>query len=650
MLDHFLKIAHRNEIQAARDLELDALYTQLPVEDLRHVVATGEVKLAFCDPPMGESQHMGWLDHFRGTPLLDKAIALEEQELKNQAECMQRNSEEDVERQQGYREGEQIRLQKRLLELERAKLESSQQGGTEPALDPTPVAATPEGPAAKVAMSGGLVEKLQAAAPHDVKMSLKAGDSKLMSNQIKKTMPGTRVSALAVEKDPFGKAASVISEKLAECDTWGRDLARADVAQAVRADELSEVAQAAVKEAAVTDFLKAVAPKAIEFAKVHPGAVIGGGLGALHGLMRQGGGVGSALVEGAGGAALGHGAQHFGGQVMEQHPELAEHFRGAADRLKSSLSGMMGKQAEEEKHPGGFVSKHPYLTAGGLGAAAIGGVAAGHGLNLRRLKKKAIADKFERVMKYYDQSRATNRKIKELSEEAIDKRLRGWSKQAEEEKSAKYKALKTIGAGAAVGGLMGAARGSFYEEALKREAKQHPKSKLRQIIAKHPALTMGGVGALAGGVAMTGIHGPKHTIKKDLMQLKLDAQKAFGGKGKERDAVVSKATEIMRKATEKKAEVDKEAFGAVLGSMAAGAARMAAPAMMKGLGGAAAGGAGGGMAGLAGKAMGWLKQNPMKAIGAGMNAASNFAAARQSGQGLGGSLMQGLAGGAQSLG
>jgi hypothetical protein len=60
--------------------------------------------------------------------------------------------------------------------------------------------------------------------------------------------------------------------------------------------------------------------------------------------------------------------------------------------------------------------------------------------------------------------------------------------------------------------------------------------------------------------------------------------------------------------------------------------------------------ASGGLKGIGTGMMNWAKTNPMKAVGGAMNAASNFAQSRQQGQGLGGSALSGLAGGAAALG
>jgi len=75
-------------------------------------------------------------------------------------------------------------------------------------------------------------------------------------------------------------------------------------------------------------------------------------------------------------------------------------------------------------------------------------------------------------------------------------------------------------------------------------------------------------------------------------------------------------------------------------------------AMRGGLGAAAKGALAnaGGVSGLASSAMNFMKANPMKAVGAGLGAVSNFAQARQSGQGMGSAALSGLAGGASALG
>lgn len=97
-------------------------------------------------------------------------------------------------------------------------------------------------------------------------------------------------------------------------DELGRAMARSDMKKTAHENELAKTAAQAGVEVAKLANLGALA---MNFAKKNPAAVIGGGLGALHGLMKQDGGVGSALTEGAVGAGLGAGAHHLMNKGLE---------------------------------------------------------------------------------------------------------------------------------------------------------------------------------------------------------------------------------------------------------------------------------------------------------------------------------------------
>lgn len=107
---------------------------------------------------------------------------------------------------------------------------------------------------------------------------------------------------------------NTFEEKTAMADQWGRELARHDMEKAAAQQAINAAGRTMAKMAGgAGDVLKSLGHGALDFAKKNPGAAVGGALGAAHGLMRDGGGVGSAVLEGTGGAALGHGAQHIAG-------------------------------------------------------------------------------------------------------------------------------------------------------------------------------------------------------------------------------------------------------------------------------------------------------------------------------------------------
>lgn len=153
------------------------------------------------------------------------------------------------------------------------------------------------------------------------------------------------------------------------------------------------------KHADIGSFLKGVAPAALEFAKKHPGAVIGGGLGAAHGLLHQGGGITSALAEGAGGAAIGHGLQSMAGNPAVQgmagdaSSKIRNLFKSQMD--VPAMAQTMGKEGSTKV---AFMAPILGALAGGaakagLGAAAgaaKGGIASGIGSFLKQNPMKAM--------------------------------------------------------------------------------------------------------------------------------------------------------------------------------------------------------------------------------------------------------------------
>jgi hypothetical protein len=116
MLDHFLEAAIRadavknNSVKLAQDLK------NLPVETL-YGLATGREKLAF-------GHDADWLDKYRGTTLFEQALMLEKADLENevargQADAMRPQMDKF------YQTSDQIRIQKRMLDLKLAELQES---------------------------------------------------------------------------------------------------------------------------------------------------------------------------------------------------------------------------------------------------------------------------------------------------------------------------------------------------------------------------------------------------------------------------------------------------------------------------------------------------------------------------------------------
>lgn len=123
MLDAFLEVAMERTKEASANEDLIENLTKLPNQMLIDI-ANGTDKLAsMC----GASN--SWVDKFAGTPLVGKAIALEQAYIEQEAASdAGRNANRDGE--------DKIRLERRMLDLELAKLEigTPEQGAAEPSV------------------------------------------------------------------------------------------------------------------------------------------------------------------------------------------------------------------------------------------------------------------------------------------------------------------------------------------------------------------------------------------------------------------------------------------------------------------------------------------------------------------------------------
>ncbi len=143
MLDTFLEVAMGHEKVASDQRKLVDTMTELPVEDLLKI-ASGETKLSFFH---GDNE---WLEKFKGTPLIDEAIAIEEADLQAQMARTQRRREQSETFKEEDSARDELCVKRRMLDLELAKLDAghSPEGGGEPepevAEEPPPEAVAPE--------------------------------------------------------------------------------------------------------------------------------------------------------------------------------------------------------------------------------------------------------------------------------------------------------------------------------------------------------------------------------------------------------------------------------------------------------------------------------------------------------------------------
>jgi hypothetical protein len=326
MLDKYLEIqAHEQEKVASRDHFVERMML-LPNEELFEVQRTGEIKLAYYSDLISDSpDRKTWLDHFKGTPLYARAIALEEEDLKAQAADDQSRMVEDQERMQKNQARDALRLEKRLLELELVKSEQAAESAAMPPPEPSPGMGAPPMGAQGAGAPGGDAEIGKMAAvlkgaaakakkehmdegpglPH--RAGEAAGRHLPSAGAIAGALFGAPMAHQHAVQSGLGRGGRLASAGLGALLGSSVGHSGGRFAQGVA----HGAAHSKDKEAGVGDFLRAAAPAVGDFVKKHPGAAIGGGLGALHGLMRQDGGVGSAVLEGAGGAALGHGVEHM---------------------------------------------------------------------------------------------------------------------------------------------------------------------------------------------------------------------------------------------------------------------------------------------------------------------------------------------------
>jgi hypothetical protein len=314
MLNEWLKMQYTASLAKQAEAETMELLSQLPFDEVRKLAdgtPIAEVwphleKKAYydCSAPTksGSEGPVGWLDQFKDTPLLQQAIALENEELQAEMTDLQRRQEQ---RKQTagmdslWDAKDQIRMKKRLLELEKVKQEAGAAAADTPAQG--------------------------AGAPGPVPAEGVQDDSQGLGG---------------------GVAKSASAKKIAFAEEMGRALARHNFEKAAHVELLTMygsqagevLAKVALDFGALGGLATKMAPmaqKALGFAKANPtltGAALGAGAGALAG------GQGHRLSGALGGAALGGGIGHVaggGGGVLGQKA------RGAVSSGLDKLRGMM---------------------------------------------------------------------------------------------------------------------------------------------------------------------------------------------------------------------------------------------------------------------------------------------------------------------
>jgi hypothetical protein len=315
MLNAFLKVSYETQKRATFVGEIEELLKQLPDEDLSKLASGVSIKEAWGAECAPDGTPTSFLDKFKGTPLMEQAIALEQEEIQADMLDMQRREESRSRMQEEnnvWDLKDKIRLKRRLLELQLAKEQSG-------------MAQPPASPPGMSAQGAGALGDVPAEGVQDNSQGI----------------VGSKTAATSLEK-----------EKFAFADGVGREMARGDAQQF----ELQKIASAAgammAKEGlnlgAITGALGKLGPmagKAIGFAAKNPaltGAAVGAAGGALAGGEghRLSGALGGAALGGAAGSAAGGIAKNIGaGQgVME----AAKNYGGGVLNKAKSLVGAGG--------------------------------------------------------------------------------------------------------------------------------------------------------------------------------------------------------------------------------------------------------------------------------------------------------------------
>jgi len=323
MLNEFLKVAYAQSTQRTEQEELVTLMKQLPMAEL-HKIARGE-KVAYLGPCSDGGGNQSWVEQFKGTPFMEQAVGLEQELLQAEMASQQRNQVESQRSQQSYAQMDQIRMKKRLLELQKAKGEMGTLASAGvPVSGDLPGGQGPdqgEGAPAGTDMAG---------------MPAKQAAARLRKHAFSVTSDGHKFDA---DMGPKHKKASA-------ADSVGRLLARADMTKAAHQTELLTVGDRAGRILAKTAGLGGAL---LRVAEKNPGMVVGGAIGAIHGLTKQDGGIVDAVGEGLGGAALGHVVGGMGGHLMEGKSlgDAAKAYGHQVKREGQVLSGHMGGRSEK---------------------------------------------------------------------------------------------------------------------------------------------------------------------------------------------------------------------------------------------------------------------------------------------------------------
>ena len=122
MFEQWLSVAYRQDQEKTASRRMVNQLKQLPMDEL-FKAASGDStsKLAYVDGPSDERD--SWIGKYKGSPLFEKAVALEKAILQIDMEENQRRAEENAEPKassDAYERRDAIKLQQRMLDLDLA--------------------------------------------------------------------------------------------------------------------------------------------------------------------------------------------------------------------------------------------------------------------------------------------------------------------------------------------------------------------------------------------------------------------------------------------------------------------------------------------------------------------------------------------------
>lgn len=124
MLDKFLEVAYRSNVEKTAERQLIDRLKTFPIEELKKLASGDETcKLAYALDACGPGSDSSWLGRYTGTPLFSKAVELEKALLQIDMEEQQTRAAQPP-MSDAWQKRDAIRLQQRMLDLDLAMAEN----------------------------------------------------------------------------------------------------------------------------------------------------------------------------------------------------------------------------------------------------------------------------------------------------------------------------------------------------------------------------------------------------------------------------------------------------------------------------------------------------------------------------------------------